>query len=225
MRQYYQGTLDFACGIYAVINALGLLHGLGLDGARQIYAESMARISASPELWKKFLNNEMDHYGIVRDVLWQHCSARPWLCKVTQPFGNYFLRPENFPLAVTKGKLVDFEPYASKTFSHNPSCYDESVMAQEEIVNSLSSWLNNTKTNTRVSILRFHRFMMGAKIPYVSHWTTVKGVSSDAITLYDASSEARALQSIPKKNLFGAFFQEPEVLISPDSIIFIDIKM
>lgn len=29
MRRYLQGTLDYACGIYAVINALSLCHNLG----------------------------------------------------------------------------------------------------------------------------------------------------------------------------------------------------
>ena len=41
MRRYMQGTLDFTCAVYAVINSLSVIHNLDLATGRMILAETL----------------------------------------------------------------------------------------------------------------------------------------------------------------------------------------
>ena len=89
MRRYLQGTLDFACGIYAVINALSLTHDIPLSDARRIFQDTHLALSANSWLWKKFLRNETDHYWLVRILLSQLCTSRPYMLDISQPFPGW----------------------------------------------------------------------------------------------------------------------------------------
>ena len=88
MRRYMQGTLDFACGIYAVINALSCIYGLDLAHARKIFQETVHALSKQERVWISFLCNETDHYWLIRWLLGRWCSASPWRLDVRQPFSD-----------------------------------------------------------------------------------------------------------------------------------------
>lgn len=81
MKAYHQGQLDFCCAIYAFINALKLVAGLGLADGRRILGETLREISARPALWEPFLSNSTDHYWVVRYLLGRYCRAGRFACR------------------------------------------------------------------------------------------------------------------------------------------------
>lgn len=89
MRRYLQGTLDFACGIYAVINGLSITHDIPLTDARLIFQDTHAALAANPALWNRYLKNDTDHYWLVRALLRRIGSAAPYTLDMSQPFGGW----------------------------------------------------------------------------------------------------------------------------------------
>lgn len=81
MKAYHQGQLDFCCAIYAFINALKLVAGLGLADGRRILGETLREISARPALWEPFLSNNTDHYWVVRYLLGRYCRTGRFACR------------------------------------------------------------------------------------------------------------------------------------------------
>ncbi len=216
MRQYYQGTLDFSCGIYAVINSLALTHGLGLEEARSIHARALAGISSHPDLWQHFLCNNMDHYGVVRHMLHTFCGKGSFLCRVLEPFGSYFTQ-------LGEGETtLPFPLFNTAQFVGDGKCFTAILQKQPDVWQAIYAWFTGVKSSKRTAILRFHRFMLGTNMPFVSHWTTVKAITNDTIILFDSSLEARALQCIAKTQMHRHGSTQPDVLISPDSLLFLE---
>ena len=91
MRRYMQGTLDFTCGIYAVVNALSCIYGLELAQAKKIFQETLQTLSGQETIWNSFLSNETDHYWLVRWLLGRWCLSPPWKLDVRQPFADFLL--------------------------------------------------------------------------------------------------------------------------------------
>ncbi|MDR1125945.1 MAG: hypothetical protein LBM64_07820 [Deltaproteobacteria bacterium] len=81
MKAYHQGQLDFCCAIYAFINALKLVAGFGLADGRRILGETLREISARPALWEPFLDNNTDHYWVVRYLLGRYCRSGRFACR------------------------------------------------------------------------------------------------------------------------------------------------
>ena len=62
MRPFYQGKLDVFCAVYAVLNALHLLHGLSTWQGKRILAELLVELPVShPDRWRDIVYNETDH--------------------------------------------------------------------------------------------------------------------------------------------------------------------
>lgn len=89
MRRYLQGTLDFACGVYAVINGLSITHDIPLADARVIFQDTHMALAANPAVWSRYLKNETDHYWLVRILLRQVCLRQPYKLDMKQPFANW----------------------------------------------------------------------------------------------------------------------------------------
>lgn len=212
MRRYMQGTLDFACGIYAVINALSRTHGLDLANARAIFRESILALSQQERLWLSFLRNETDHYWLVRWLLGRWCLGPPWLLHIRQPFSDC-LEPDGRSLEDTELFLPEaHEPAGPSEF---PAARDEALA----VWNALHTWLADEKTTARAAILRFHRCMPGIRQPVVSHWTTAHTANDKAIVLHDASSEPGALFELERESLMPEAQRFALLRIVPESVV------
>ncbi|MDL2315921.1 hypothetical protein LJC59_02440 [Desulfovibrio sp. OttesenSCG-928-A18] len=103
MRRYMQGTLDYACAVYAVINAVSALHGIELTPARSMFRESQLAFSERPALWRHFLQNDTDHYWVVRYMLRRWClrgDGRAFESKIRTGIRfSSFLRKKTAPLS------------------------------------------------------------------------------------------------------------------------------
>lgn len=215
MRRYLQGTLDFACGIYAVINALSLTHSLDLAGARAIFRETHLDITAQPELWADYTGNNTDHYWLVRHMLERWCSAPPYRLRVLRPFDGDACS-EAFSLARAERHLPE---------NHPPSGPPDRAEAEREAARTWQAaddWLAQHNERPRALVMRFHRFVPGMRAPIVSHWTTGKCIEDAVLHLHDASSEPRALLSLPKNILLPYEGVRASVRIVPESLLLLE---
>ena len=215
MRRYLQGTLDFACGIYAVINALSLTHGLDLSGARAIFRETHLDVAARPALWADYSANTTDHYWLVRHTLERWCSTPPYRLAVHCPFG-----PE---LWTEKSDLDRADRYLPERLP--PQGPAKSAEAESEALRTFEAcrdWLAARNSPGRALILRFHRFIPGVRTPIVSHWTTGKSMENGVLHLHDASSEPRALMSLSKDLLMPFDGRRAPVRIVPESLLLLE---
>ena len=218
MRRYMQGTLDFACGIYAVINALSCMHGLDLAGARKIFQETMLVLSRRETLWDRFLRNETDHYWLVRWMVWRWCLEPSREVTILQPFSDCLLPPQ------TGAALEEAALYLPEAHEPaGPACSAAASREAESVWEAMESWFAAGKSGSaRTALLRFHRFIPGTRQPVVSHWTTAHAANAGAVLLHDASSEPGALFSLERKKLLPEA-QTPAMLrIVPESILFLE---
>ena len=243
MRRYLQGTLDFACGIYAVVNTLAHTHSLDLSGARYLFNETLLSLAEHPLVWKRFVRNETDHYWLVQYVLQRWCTTLPWGLSLRQPFSDCLMpRAEEPELAGAELFLPENE---------EPEGPSKTIAAREEAIatwEALSTWLPGRDTSAcvaapgqmpeagssfpekgtgekdtgkpkRAAIFRFHRFIPGVDYPVVSHWTTAFAFTGDILRLHDASSEKSALVAFEESLLIPASNQRALVRIVPESLM------
>ncbi len=212
MRRYMQGTLDFACGIYAVINALSRTHGLDLENARGIFRESILTLSQQEGIWLHFLRNETDHYWLVRWLLGRWCCEPPRRLEIMQPFSDC-LQPRSCC-------FDDANMYLPE--KHEPSGPEDLATARDEALavwQALHTWFTDDSTAAKAAILRFHRFMPGLRQPLVSHWTTAHSANHAAIVLHDASAEPGALFTLERKSLLPQTAVPALLRIVPESVV------
>lgn len=88
MRRYLQGTLDFCCGVYAVLNALSCMYSIDLQTGRKIFQQTLYEFSSFQDVWPRFLRNETDHYWVIRYLLQHRCMGAPYFTGFTQPFSD-----------------------------------------------------------------------------------------------------------------------------------------
>ena len=213
MRRYMQGTLDFTCGIYAVINALSCTHGLNLANARKIFQETLHELSGQERLWNSFLRNETDHYWLIRWLLGRWCLEAPWRLEIRQPFSDC-LRPESRIKDFAGMALYLPEALAPK----GPDCPEAAKNEALAVWSALTEWLLEQEGRSRAALLRFHRFIPGAHQPVVSHWTTAQGANGRAILLHDASAEPGAVFILERKSLLPEAQHTAPLRIAPESV-------
>lgn len=219
MRRYLQGTLDFACGIYAVINALSCIYSIPLAEARRLLTEIHVDLAASPDLFRAFCHNETDHYWIVRCMLARVQSDRRYNLDLCQPFstclmpgGNDEALPDNIPLGPYLPEAADPE---------GPFSLDAARQEAEAVWQAVHLWLASPTNSTgkRAAIFRFHRFLPAVYGPVVSHWTTCRFATSALLSLHDASSEQGALLELDRKTLLPPKKERAMVRIVPESVV------
>ncbi len=218
-RRYLQGTLDFACAIYAVINALAHTRGLDLAGARRMFQETEISLAEVPDLWKSFLRNETDHYWLVRYMLERWCGSAPWKLNVRQPFSDCLLPGKG---GMDLAGVTLFLPEAES--AQGPASPDKAGKEAASVWRTLEEWFDDRSGNRpkRAALLRFHRFLFHECPPVVSHWTTVRGLTGDVLRLHDASSEANALFSLEKDVLLPENGSRGLIRIVPESVVLLE---
>lgn len=192
-RRYLQGTLDFHCGIYSVINALACLKDIGLQSARTILSESVLALQPYPHLLKAFLRNETDHYWMVGYCLGRWTRLLPFSMAYDQLCGDVWLPAGTVePEELLKTARV-FLP-------ERPAPDDKAVEKKslEMVWSGLNDWLrpNTSFRMRRAAIIRFHYYLRGEYTPLVSHWTTVVKASGSRLTLHDASANEKAIHTL-----------------------------
>ncbi len=227
MRRYMQGTLDFTCGVYAVINALSVIHNLDLAAGRLILAEALRTLSTRPALWQAFLRNETDHYWLVDYCLARWCANGRFRLCALRPFA-----PDP-PLYETPEALLDnvrlFRPAGPGSNLHDPRLGPglgvESVRANARLeadraFRALELHLQ-TPGPRKAALFRFLRFLPGSSTPVVLHWTTAFRVLGESIVLHDASSEPGAIHALEKASLMPE--NGPALLyIEPESVTLLE---
>jgi hypothetical protein len=226
-----QGTLDFTCGIYAVVNALSCIYGLELSQARKIFRETLRALSGQENIWSSLLCNETDHYWLVRWLLGRWCMEPPWQLDIRQPFAGCLL-PDNHPDNRIAGQKSDWTTAAlylpEKHAPRGPACASAAQSEALAVWDVLAGWLDNKNgqkgleeddKNARAAILRFHRFVPGSREPLVSHWTTARAANDRVILLHDASAEPGALFVLERGSLLPGTEHTALVRIAPESVV------
>ena len=218
-RRYLQGTLDFACAIYAVINALACSHGLDLAGGRRIFQETAISLAENPDLWRRFLRNETDHYWLVRYMLERWCRVAPWRLAVRQPFSDC-LTPGGGAADLAGAEL--FLP--EKEEDHGPILHDKARKEAASVWRALEDWFDGQSgdRSKRTAVLRFHRFLFHETPPVVSHWTTARGLEDGVLHLHDASSEKNALFTLEQSVLLPGDGTRGLIRIVPESLVLLE---
>lgn len=220
MRRYLQGTLDYACGIYAVVNALACTHSLELEAARRIFQESLEGLAASPELFKAFCRNETDHYWLVRCLLARAGTRYGFAIELFQPFSDCLLPRSEDEAAFDEPALGLHLP--EKEAPPGPPSLDGARQEVMAVWQALSFWLDPPgHRQKRAAIFRFHRFLPPVPMPVVSHWTTGRQLRKDLLLLHDASSEKGAIMEIEQKSLMPSSSHHPQLRIVPESLVLI----
>ncbi len=225
MRRYLQGTLDFACGIYAVINALACTHGLELAEAKRLFQDAQLGLAARPALWACYARNETDHYWLVRLML-SHVQASTRLkLELNQPFSRCLLpSPACAPLAESlEAQSGDFSMYLPEEQApQGPAALSDARKEALSVWQALAGWFTPeaARQDRRAVVLRFHRFLPGFDAPVVSHWTTGAFFNSNSLVLHDASSEPRALRVLERPALLPPAGRAL-VRIVPESLLFL----
>jgi hypothetical protein len=221
MRQYFQGTLDFACGLYAVMNALACIHSLDLARARSLFQEFLGVLPAYPALWRAFLRNETDHYWLIRHSLARWCSTPPLACAAEQPFSVCLLpRPED---SLDAARLY----LPEREVPRGPASPEEARGEARAVWTILRARFDSDSHKNGIfpvrhaAIFRFHRFLPGVSQPIVSHWTTACRLHDDTLYLHDASAEKEALHTIAAADCAATASSSPLIRIVPESLIFL----
>lgn len=218
MRRYLQGTLDFACGIYAVVNALSCLYGLELTTARRLFQETLIALASVPDVWTAFVRNNTDHYWLVRYMLQRWCLEPPLRTTLVQPFSSCLLPGQDeFDLARTSLYLPEREEPGG------PASLLAAMLEAREVWAEIATWLDPpVPTKKRAAVLRFHRFLPGVAMPVVSHWTTACRVEAEILHLHDASSEKNALFTLERFALQPGIRERALVRIVPESLLLLE---
>lgn len=227
MRRYLQGTLDFACAVYAVINALSVTYALDLSGARKIFKETHDSLAGMPALWADYTGNETDHYWLVRYMLRRWCSDGPYALRMIQPFCDCLLpTDEDLHIAGAERYLPEREA------PDGPSSLAAAEKEAAGVWRELERWLGSEALAAvtqgrsgmlpRAALLRFHRFVPGLRKPVVSHWTAGKILEQGVLQLHDASSESSALLALERNALVPSFHGRAMVRIVPESLLLLE---
>lgn len=221
MRRYFQGTLDFACGIYAVINALACTHSIELPRARRIFQEILTELAAMPYLFSAFCRNDTDHYWLVRCMLARTGSRYNYRLKLFQPFSNCLL-PRSEEEAGVHAPVLDLY-LPEKEDAAGPLHPEDARQEVLAVWEALSFWLDQPVRQhvRRAAVFRFHRFMPPLSQPVVSHWTTGCSMRSGLLKLHDASSEKGAVLEISRTDLLPSGSGLPLLRIVPESLVLI----
>ena len=223
MRRYLQGTLDFACGLYAVINALACIHNLELAKARSLLQEFQLVLPEYPELWQAFIRNETDQYWLIRHSLSRWCSTPPLACTAEQPFSVCLLPRSEDSLETARLYLPERE-------APRGSSSPERLRAEAaEVWAALKARLGPvprpgdplSPRPRRAAVFRFHRFLPGMGQPVVSHWTAACSLHEDILRLHDASAETGAVHTIAAADCAAAGPSPPLIRIVPESLVFL----
>ncbi len=221
MRRYKQGTLDFYCAAYAVVNALARLRCIDMTQARDLLCDFLLTLSGAPALLNAFMRNETDHYWVVRYLMARWCREHPRKIALQQPFSQCLLPDERAVDLLTMAQSNPFFlPEAPLPGSRRTRAQQKAFRAAgENVWNTLESWMGTPeKAVSHTAIFRFHRFMMGREEPIVSHWTTGSYLCGEVLFLHDSSGEENALHSLGKDDLL--LEQEwPVVWIVPESVL------
>jgi hypothetical protein len=237
MRRYLQGTLDFACAVYAVINAVSCVYRLDLFAAREIFRRTLLHFSENARVWEAFVNNRTDHYWVVRYMLRRWCAQGRFWLEPSLPFSrlgppsdreldlntvSLFL-PENHPPKIPEnhgGRAGKRGTPAAAAGGDSPVATGGNPIwaaEGEAVLEALRSFFTRTPPGDGAAVLRFHRFQPGIANPIVSHWTTVSEADFEALRLWDSSSEDDALHSLPYASLLCAD-SPPLLRVVPESI-------
>ena len=218
MRLYFQGTLDYACGVYAVINALSCTHSLELGAARGILQEVFQALPEQPHIWRAFIRNETDHYWLIRRTLSRWCLGPHWEYRAMQPFGDSLMPgPEWMELENISLYLPERE------FPRGPVEHEKAVHEADAVWQALQAWFSGQEAaSARVALIRFHRFLPGLAQPIVSHWTTISHMQEDVLMLHDASSEKQAVRAIPRADCTPSVFAPALIRIVPESVLLLE---
>jgi len=221
MRRYLQGTLDFACGIYAVINALSCTHTIDLAAARSIFQSAFMDLAADPSLFKAFCRNETDHYWLVRGMLARIDTLHGYKLELVQPFSNCLLPGSNEEASLSKPILELFLPETEEPEGH--PCLDAVRRESIAVWQTLAMWLDTPRKHRKkhAAIFRFHRFLPLVPGPVVSHWTTGYQIVNNTLHLHDASSEQGAIMEMPLDSLLPSNNSRPLLRIVPESLVLI----
>ena len=223
MRRYLQGTLDFHCGVYCVINALSAMYGIDLSLGRHILAESVLHISRHPDLHEAFLFNRSDHYWVVAYMLARWGSAGRFPLNATQPIGGQWLAPPQQDPVLSSDRLAEAVLKHAAPYLPEPEPDPKEEEKNQALAwNTIGQWLRQAeegKKITRAVILRFHRFLPGIQGPVVSHWTTAFRCMDQMLALFDASSEPKAVYSINHSDILPTGGGFCSIRIVPESIL------
>lgn len=216
MRRYLQGTLDFACGIYAVINAFSHVHGLNLAGARRIYRESQLELAADRRVWRSYVGNETDHYWLVRHMLRRWSLPGRALngagLTVICPFDGQIAPGEaDENIAAAEMYLPERHPSAG------PLSLAEAEAEALLVWQTLMRWFEVGGAK-RAALLRFHRFLPMIYEPVVSHWSCVRAMDRRMLYLLDASAEDKALHELDRHSLMPGSGERALLRIVPESL-------
>lgn len=220
MRRYLQGTLDFACGVYAVVNALSCTHSIDLNKARLIFQESLEEMAGRPDLFRAFCRNATDHYWLVRCMLARAHSRYGCSLELFQPFSNCLL-----PTTENESSLQ--APFLGLYLPENappqgPASLETARQEALAVWQAFSFWLEGPAgRQKRAAVFRFHRFLPSCPAPVVSHWTTGQSIAKNTLILHDASSEQGALTEIEQRTLLPGGSFRPLLRIVPESVTLI----
>jgi hypothetical protein len=217
MRRYLQGTLDFTCAIYAVINAVGCVRDQRLPEARGIFSATLDAFAARPQLWSAFTGNNTDHYWVVRYMLRRWCMTAPCLPAISRPGG--------FACPISD---ADAEPDIASAYlperlpprgpeSPSGGLSDAARREAEAVRDVLREALPRGVTHGRAVAARFHRFLPGVASPLVSHWTCIRSADSASLYLKDSSAEKEAVHCIGYDDLLPDAGL-PKLRIVPESL-------
>ena len=114
MKIYHQGQLDFFCAIYAVINAIGITHGMSLQDGRHILATCINELAEHKKILETLTTNATDHHWIVGYLLGRFCHSGRFAFKV----GKLPLKPMSIAVhANSKLELPDGNLTAALVFN------------------------------------------------------------------------------------------------------------
>lgn len=86
LKPFYQGKLDTFCAIYAVLNAMRLIHGLRVLKARDILNETLLGLSATPAAFRAVLEQTTDYIALVDGML--NMQSKKYPMQVDRPFAT-----------------------------------------------------------------------------------------------------------------------------------------
>ncbi|MDR0828154.1 MAG: hypothetical protein LBN33_09835 [Desulfovibrio sp.] len=220
MRRYLQGTLDFACAVYAVINALSCLYAIPLNSVREIFQKSMEDFARYPRLWSQFLGNKTDHYWVIRYMLRRWCAAGPFKLDLRLPFAALAPTDQDLNLGPVSMYLPENLPPQGE--AHTGESAFTPCQEGAAVLDALQEFFAGTHLPAGAAILRFHRFLPGVTQPVISHWTTVRTMENQNLCLWDASPEQDSLHVLPHSSLLPN--QGKAMLrIVPESIYFVSL--
>lgn len=84
MQPFYQGKIDTFCAVYAVLNALQIVHGITPGQARELFNEVLVRESRNEARFRDVLTHRTDYLDLVDRMLEDVRSRFP--LKVSAPF-------------------------------------------------------------------------------------------------------------------------------------------